>query len=81
MTYYAKVISGGKIVLPAELRRELGIKDGDSLVIDRDESGGLVVKTYVQVIKEAQRKFRAMAGDDYTVEMFLQEKLADWAEN
>ena len=81
MTYHAKVVSGGKIVLPAELRRELSIKDGDPLVIDRDECGGLIVKTYAQVIKEGQRKFRAMAGDDYTVDTFLQEKRADWGEN
>ena len=80
MTYYAKVISGGKIVLPAELRRELGIKDGDSLVIDRDEFGGLIVKTYAQVVKDGQRKFRAMVGDDYTVDMFLREKRADWGD-
>ena len=60
MTYHAKVISGGKIVIPAELRRELGVKDGDSIVIERDERGQLVLKSYAQVVKEVQAAFRAM---------------------
>ena len=62
MTYQAKVIAGGKIVIPAELRREFGIKDGDSLVIERDPGGGLVMKTYEQVVREVQAEFRAMVG-------------------
>lgn len=60
MTYHAKVITGGKIVIPAELRRELGIKDGDSLVFERGENGSLELKTYGQVVKEVQAAFRAM---------------------
>ena len=67
MTYHAKVIAGGKIVIPAELRRELGIKDGDSVVIERDEHGQLILKSYSQVVKEVQAAFRAMRkpGIDY----------------
>ena len=67
MTYHAKVISGGKIVIPAELRRELGIKDGDSVVLERDVRGQPVLKSYAQVVKEVQAAFRAMRkpGIDY----------------
>lgn len=79
MTYHAKVISGGKVVIPADLRREFGIKDGDSLVLSRDE-GGISIKTYDQVIRDAQRKFRAIVGPDYTVDQFLRENRADWGE-
>ncbi|WP_346344685.1 AbrB/MazE/SpoVT family DNA-binding domain-containing protein [Sphingomonas sp. dw_22] len=56
------MIAGGKIVIPAELRRELDIKDGDSLVIERDDQGNLVLKTYAQVVREVQAAFRAMVG-------------------
>jgi AbrB family looped-hinge helix DNA binding protein len=62
MTYSAKVIAGGKIVIPADLRRELGIKDGDKLVLERDATGGIVLKTYAQVVREVQEAFRAMRG-------------------
>jgi AbrB family transcriptional regulator, stage V sporulation protein T len=81
MTYHAKVIAGGKIVIPAELRRELGISDGDSLVIERAADGNLLIKTYAQVVREGQAKFRAMVGDDYNVDAFLAERRADWGED
>ncbi|WP_341209682.1 AbrB/MazE/SpoVT family DNA-binding domain-containing protein [uncultured Sphingomonas sp.] len=58
MTYHAKVIAGGKIVIPADLRRELGIKDGDMVVIDRDEQGGMILRTHVQVVRDVQDAFR-----------------------
>ena len=63
MTYSAKVISGGKIVIPAELRRALGIETGDSLVI-ACEDGKLIIRTYDQVVKEVQSWVRASLPDD-----------------
>ena len=80
MTYQAKVIAGGKIVIPAALRRELDINEGDSLVIEPDGKGNLVLKTYAQVVKEGQAKFRAMVGPDYSVDQFLAERRTDWGD-
>ncbi|WP_010214365.1 AbrB/MazE/SpoVT family DNA-binding domain-containing protein [Sphingomonas sp. PAMC 26621] len=62
MTYHAKVIAGGKLVIPADLRRELGIEPGDSLTVDRDEAGHIVLKTRAQVVQEVQSTFRALRG-------------------
>lgn len=62
MSYHAKMIKGGKIVIPAELRRELGFKDGDTLVVERVDNGA-VLKTYEQVVREVQAEFKAMLGD------------------
>lgn len=64
MTYHAKVIAGGKIVIPAQLRREFGIKDGDSLVIERDDHGSMVLKTYDQVVRDVQAEVRATVSHD-----------------
>ncbi len=69
MTYHAKVVAGGAIAIPAELLAELGIEVGDSLVIERADDGGLILKTYEQVVKEVQRKFRAMLPPDYSGSM------------
>lgn len=80
MTYHAKVIAGGKVVIPADLRRELGIRDGDSIVFERQAEGGIAVKTFAQVVKEAQQKFRTMVGPDYTVDQFLADRKIDWHE-
>lgn len=62
MTYRAKIIAGGKIVIPAELRRALGFHEGDSIVIER-EGDTLVLKTYAQVVREVQQTFKAMLPD------------------
>ena len=62
MSYHAKLIKGGKIVIPVELRREFGLKDGDTLVFER-EGNSLVIKTYEQVVREVQATFKAMKPD------------------
>ncbi len=62
MSHHAKLIKGGKVVIPADLRREFGFEDGDTLVFERGENG-LVIKTYVQVVREVQAQFKAMLGD------------------
>lgn len=80
MTYHAKVIAGGKIVIPAELRRDLGIRDGDTLVLARDADGGLSVRTFDQVVRDSQRRAREIFGADYSVDQFLAERRADWGE-
>lgn len=60
MTYEAKVIAGGKIVIPAELRRAMGIADGDTVVLEREDDGRVVLKTYRQVVREIQEEMRRM---------------------
>jgi AbrB family looped-hinge helix DNA binding protein len=57
MTYHAKVIAGGKIVIPAELRRALGVKDGDTLIIDQ-EDGRLIIQTYSAMVRRVQDSIR-----------------------
>jgi AbrB family looped-hinge helix DNA binding protein len=76
MTYSAKVIAGGKIVIPADLRRELDIKDGDKLVLERDPAGGIALKTHAQVVREVQEAFRIMrtGKPPYSVDEFLAER-------
>ncbi len=80
MTYQAKVFAGGKIVIPAELRREFGIREGDSLVIERMDRGGISLKTFADVVREEQQAFRAAAGVDYSVDQFLADRRDDWAQ-
>jgi AbrB family transcriptional regulator, stage V sporulation protein T len=59
MTYQAKLIKGGKIVIPAELRREFGFKEGETLVLER-EGNGLVIKSYQQVLREVQSEVKRL---------------------
>lgn len=76
MTYQAKLIKGGKIVIPAKLRRELGFKEGDRLVIERDGSG-FVVRSFAEVIRDIQRTVKAMVKAPFTVDDYLAEKYAE----
>lgn len=78
MTYHAKVIAGGKIVIPADLRREIGIRDGDTLVVASDGQGGLSLTTFDRAVRDSQRRARAIFGEEYSVDRFLQERRADW---
>ncbi len=57
MTYQAKIIAGGKIVIPAEARRALGLNDGDRVMIDVEE-GRLIVRSFPQVVAELQALVR-----------------------
>ena len=46
-------VSAGRVVLPAELRKEFGIEDGADVVFSRTEHG-IEIKTLDEVIKQAQ---------------------------
>ena len=74
--YSAKLIKGGKIVIPAELRRELGFNDGDNLVFER-EGDQLVLKSYRQVVREIQARVKQLMTIPFTMDEYLAEK---WAE-
>lgn len=78
MTYHGRMIQGGKVVIPAELRRELGLKAGDSVVFAR-EGDSVVIKTYAQVVRETQQSFRAMIKHPFTVDDFIAERRAEAA--
>ena len=76
MTYHAKVITGGKIVIPADLRRELGIKDGDSIVLEANADGILLCREDPDAALARLR--RGLSG--YSVDQFLHERRVDWGE-
>jgi AbrB family transcriptional regulator, stage V sporulation protein T len=76
VTYHGKMIKGGKLVMPAELRREFGFNDGDTLVFERGKNG-VFVKTYRQVIKEVQEKVRKNLKRPFSVDEYLAEKYAE----
>lgn len=76
MTYSGKMIAGGKAVFPAELRRQLGFKDGDRIVFERHGSG-ILVKSYDQVLREVQNDLKALIKKPFTVDDFLAERRAE----
>jgi len=78
MTFSAKLIKGGKIVIPAELRREPGFNEGDRLVFER-EGDTLVIRTNAQVLRKVQANFKCMLKHPFTVDNFIAERRAEAA--
>ena len=76
MSYHAKLIKGGKIVIPAELRREFAFNEGDSLVIEKD-GDRLVIKSRASMLGDIRAKVRAGLTKPVSVDSYLREK---WAE-
>lgn len=53
----SKVQDGGRLVVPVELRRELGLQTGTDVILDV-VNGALRVRTMEQVIKDVQARVR-----------------------
>ena len=79
MSYHAKLIKGGKVVIPAILRHSLGLEDGDTLVFDR-EDGKIVIRSQEAALHELQAKVKAKLTRPVSVDSYLKEKWAE-AEN
>jgi AbrB family looped-hinge helix DNA binding protein len=52
-----KVSGAGRVVLPAELRKELGIEDGQDVLFSRTEHG-IQITTLDEAIRKAQEMVR-----------------------
>jgi len=52
-TQSVKIINGGKLVIPAQFRREMGIGAGDTVVVELAQ-GELRIRSLSSAIKKAQ---------------------------
>lgn len=73
MSYQAKIIAGGKISLPAELRRALDLKDGDTIMLDHDGTSftGMSYETKIRKIQALFAPYRTpgiLASDELIAE-------------
>jgi AbrB family looped-hinge helix DNA binding protein len=53
-----KIIEGGKLVIPAAMRRAMGITRGDTVVVELLPEGELRVRPLASAIREAQQIVR-----------------------
>lgn len=57
----AKVTSKGQITIPAAIRRQLGIKEGDKVLFVQEGDRIILMNASIQALMEAQRAFRGTA--------------------
>ncbi len=72
MTYHLHVAANGRIVLPAEVRKRLGLSEGGALLVE-ETPDGLILRTVAQAVAHAQSLARRYTADrpEATVDAFL----------
>lgn len=53
---HVKLGDDGRLVIPATIRKEVGLKPGDTVVIESD-GDSLLLRSYEQVLREVQEAF------------------------
>lgn len=61
-----KIVDGGKLVIPAMMRRELGLSTGDTVLVDVDD-GELRVRSMVRAIERARAILRKYVPEGVSV--------------
>ncbi len=74
-----KIADGGRLVIPAELRRQLGLRAGDSVVMEVD-GGELRFRSLKAAIARAQALVRRyVTAEDSLVDELIRERRAEAA--
>jgi AbrB family looped-hinge helix DNA binding protein len=72
--YRVRLASGGRIVIPAEVRQLLGLNEGEELLLSPD-GDGFRLTTYRQAIQHAQSLFARIKGEgESAVDELLRER-------
>jgi AbrB family looped-hinge helix DNA binding protein len=77
MTHSAKIVKGGKIVIPADVRKQLGVVDGDRIVFEKRDDGTFIMRSHIDVVRDIQRSVRAKIKTPFTVDDFIAERRAE----
>lgn len=79
MQVHTTIDGGGRLVIPAEIRRALGLKTGDRVILSLREDG-LRVLTVEQAVRQAQAWVRRyVPAERSLVEELLAERREDSA--
>jgi AbrB family looped-hinge helix DNA binding protein len=81
MTYQVKITASGRMSLPADLRKRLGLGSGGELLVEETEDG-VILRTVAQAVANAQAIARRYTGDnpDSSVDAFLAARRRDSGE-
>jgi AbrB family looped-hinge helix DNA binding protein len=75
----ATIAEGGRLVVPAEFRRQLGMQPGTEVVIDIDD-GALRIRTFADILARVQANVRRYVPEDVSlVDELIAERRAEAA--
>jgi AbrB family looped-hinge helix DNA binding protein len=74
-----KVSPTGRLSLPADLRREVGLERGGTVVVEL-KGGAIELRTLGGVLAEARERARKLAGKKLSVDDFLKFRRSVWKE-
>ena len=57
----AKVTSKGQITIPIDIRKKLGIKEGDKVLFVEEDNKIMIVNSTLMALREAQEDFQGEA--------------------
>lgn len=78
--WVTRVGGGGRVVIPAELRAALGVKQGDAVVFE-STGGDVTLRPQAEVIRSLQEKYKKRWKDPkFSVDGFLAGRKAIWGE-
>jgi len=67
----------GRLVLPAELRKRLNLREGDQLLVTVQADGSLRLMSPRQVVRETRGLYRAQAGRRSLADELIAERRAE----
>ena len=76
----AKVTSKGQVTIPVEIRKKLGIKNGDKVLFIEDAGRIYMMNSSMEALREAQMAFkgeaerRGLKNEDDVMEMIKAER-------
>ncbi|WP_030541214.1 AbrB/MazE/SpoVT family DNA-binding domain-containing protein [Sphingobium sp. DC-2] len=81
MTIQVNIAPNGRMILPADVRKRLGLADGGALLFE-ETPGGLILRTVAQSVAHARSLARKYTADkpDASVEGFLANRRAEGGE-
>ena len=81
MTVHIPIAANGRLSLPADVRKRLGVAKGGELLLEETEHG-LILRTVAQAVAYSQQLTRTYTEglEGVTVDDFLAQRRAEWGE-
>lgn len=78
--WVTRIGGGGRVVVPAELRGTLGLKQGDAVVFEAT-GRTITFKPHGEVVRSLQKKYgQRWRSAKFSADAFLAERKAAWGE-